>query len=261
MSNPYNRQHEPIFFTYPVQLQYPWILGTVSKARYGKFRRANALGKLLDLGIYQTEGDGRYPKRMVQKLWEAAENGPRNWIVACPDYLPYNPQTGEVVYENVHKTLEMWDKWEGNLGRDRCIFTVQVGDITPGLMDDDLDCYPQRNYHYIGVGGIAAKNFSRQNQYQVRLFVREVRRRYPNAWIHLWGMGKLHLETIWLYADSWDSNKWNFHRALKRMVKRVEERQMFLDDYLADIRAAFDYYKGLSLVQDLRTLLQEVEQT
>lgn len=195
-----------IFFANP-PVSHPFIIEPFHKLT----NKYNYKLKIVDTGVYaELAKTGEIPKKTIEGMSKMVGKK-KNVLITCPDYPPLSFEFGlKVDYDNVERTKKMMDvfpKHETNLYvfqlRSKTLERLSYKEIKETINEFNP---PYSNY--LGIGGICRLFKTKKEWLFSRKVAKQLRREFPDSFIHGFGFGLKQLAYCRDYIDSFDNSKW-----------------------------------------------------
>jgi hypothetical protein len=214
------------FYAYPPKtIEHPFILRNINQKQI----HTNFQHEIIDIGIYDLlNGDNRHSTEKLGE-WEGYDGD--GWLVVpdCPDIgREFNIATDiDSVAYSKDLLIEYFDP-----DNPQHLPVIQ-GKMYDSQSFTDYIAFFKREFpdydEKVAIGTICRAN----NKEVVEWTCREVRKAFPNAWIHGFGVRLNHIDTIQHVINSFDSSSWTYPRGRGKKSARWNDRDVYFNEYLA----------------------------
>jgi hypothetical protein len=221
------------FYSYNPLINYPFVLRKITKPS------VKCKHEIVDIGIYDLLKYGKHPKWKIDMWLECEPNG---WKVV-PDYPDTKGEFGyELSYDNVEMTFKNLHKY----------YNPEQKKLLPVIQSkfEDVRGFKENVKYFeeefgipkqVGVGSVC-KIKRHQPGIQMLKFLRE---RWPETYIHAFGLRFNLLKKTYQFIDSYDTMSWTLQRCppnnKPRTANTNKERIAFFNHYLKKIEKNVDY--------------------
>lgn len=212
-----------LFYTYP-PIEYPYVLRNVRQKG-----RDYAEHEIVDIGVYELlKEPHQYSEKTLQSYLDCNTSG----LKVVPDYPDiFKEHSLEMDIDNVVESKLLMKKYYNP--KDRHQMPVIQGYFDdPYSFEDYSEWFKSKytdNPEVIGIGTVC-KLSNKQNLLKT---LHIIRRQFPNAWIHAFGLSIRYLREARGMITSFDSTAWTFPRTSGRpSCKNKEMRIEYFQEYL-----------------------------
>jgi len=238
----YEKKFKDILFFADAPLDYyPYRLRTYDKYMDKETKPYDYL--IIDLGVYTylvKNKEHRYPEKLERGMFCLSFELTEKEYVAVPDYPPINFEFNKKIdYNNIELTIKNWLKFKEAKTKN-CIFTIQFSEImNHSIIKDEINMYPEPPSKFLGLGGLCRIMGSLKEKEYMNYVMREIKRSFPNHFIHVWGASIWHLNSMRkIGINSFDSAKWSrpvTRKLPNRSAKTKKESIQFFNAYIERI--------------------------
>lgn len=250
-------------------ISYPFLIDTYKN--HQNVLQRDYLSAIVDLGVYTflvKDPSHTYPEELVRGMMDLAKRDINNVLIASCDYPPIDFESNiNVKYNNILKTIENWKRFS-KLKKSNIIYTLQFSKLLDfKQVKDDIAKYSEPSSNYLGVGGLCRiMGSSKEKEYFMNV-MRYIRQLYPNHHIHVWGASLWHINTLRLYANSFDNSKWTRpiskdlgNSSCKTKEERINYFEAYLDRIYPQKNTLMNYLEEIDEIDEIDEKIQEIEE-
>lgn len=221
---------ERFYANAPKECNHPWIL-----RRYDAPERV-CLHEIVDVGVLDLKKFGEYKKSMLFK-WKTLET--KGWKVVpdCPDFEELNGDNVEMSKELIFAHYDPFDRHQMPVIQCKMDDYDSVVEYSKWLKM----MYGQPKQ--LGISGTIGKSDNREFVYKS---IKEIRRRFPKTWLHIFALKKFNLvyKDTYKYFNSYDSASWTMDTNGSAINKeeQIEYFKKYVKKLKMDVKGRIDEY-------------------